>query len=88
MNVMMYWSSMRSWSRLTRCVTRDVWLPTYTYRPEFLNICNLTARICLDQALQKSMAFVLHPAFVQRVRATNQRFAAELGRVEVGARRT
>lgn len=52
------------------------------------NICNLTARSCLDQALQKSMAFVLHPAFVQRVRATNQRFAAELGRVEVGARRT
>ena len=36
MNVMMNWSSMRSWSRLTRCVTRDVWLPAYTYRPEFL----------------------------------------------------
>ena len=43
-----------------------------------------TARIYLDQALQEYTALVLPPAVSQRVRAANQRFAAELGRVEVG----
>ena len=47
-----------------------------------------TARLYLDQALQEYTALVLPQAVTRKVRAASQRFAAELGRVEEGARRT
>ena len=47
-----------------------------------------TARLYPDQALQEYTALVLPQAVTRKVRAASQRFAAELGRVEEGARRT
>ena len=46
-----------------------------------------TARFHLDQALQEYTALILPPRSCQKIRAASHRLAAELGRVEEGARR-